>query len=129
MSDNENTDRRMFIKSVGSIAGTTAFTGIAAGNDSDHTGRGEERDADHPGEGRGHEDGHPGRGQGKNKHSEEVDYEYEPEIISEQEKDDVIEVNVEVEETHVGTGETEITKYAFEVPKKGTDGTVKGGEI
>lgn len=124
MSDDEKSGRRKVIKSVGSIAGTTAFAGIVAGDEKDHSGQ--NKHAGHPGKRKGHIGGHPGRGHEFDELNKE--YEYDVDITSRDEYDDIVEVNIEVEKTHVDDpADTEVREFAYEVSKSG--GAVKGGEI
>lgn len=126
MTGDKKTDRRKVIKAVGSVAGTTAFAGIAAGDEEDHSGHGQNKHTEHPGKGRGHMGGHPGRGHEFDELNEE--YEYDVEITSRNEYDDIVEVNIEVEKTHIDDpADTEVREFAYEVSKSG--GAVKGGEI
>ncbi len=115
MTDETYTGRRKLIKSVGGIAGVTAITGIATGKDDEHPGNGRETEGSHSEQGHEFDD-------------LEQDYEYDLDITSREEYDDVVEINVEVEKTHVDDPkDTEVREFAYEVPQD--DGVVKGGEI
>lgn len=122
MSDENHTDRRRVLKSVGGIAGTAAFTGITTGSTENHPGHGKGRNVNHPERSRG-------RSKGKRNGKFELEYEYDMNIKSLEKSDEITKLSFDLIKSNVDDPEdTEIRSYVYEVPHNNEE-AIRGGEI